>query len=88
MIAQTITTYDGHTYKPGEEIPDLGSMVCTEVNGRIRSYSGLSSDFPKLEAASKTDKYKDLATDSDAYLIDTVEFYIYNASDRTWYKQG
>ena len=87
MIAQTITTYDGHTYKPGEEIPELGSMVATSVEGNIRSYNGLAADFPKLQAASQTDKYKDLGTGSSAYLFDTVEYYKYEKTSRTWYQQ-
>lgn len=37
-IAQTITVVDGKTYQPGEEIWDLGSSVCVDVRGNIRSY--------------------------------------------------
>lgn len=87
MIAETLTTYDGHDYKPGEEIPELGSMVATSIDGNIRSYKGLSKDFESLKAASKTDKYKDLGTDSSAYLIDTAQYYKYEATTREWYEQ-
>lgn len=87
MIAQSLTVYDGHTYKAGEEIPDLGSMVATSVEGNVRSYNGLAADFDKLKKASQTDKYKDLGTGSSAYLFDTVEYYKYEKTSRQWYKQ-
>lgn len=87
MVAESLVTFDGHTYEPGETIPDLGSMIATSVDGNIRYYKGLSTDFEKLKSASQTDKYRDLGTDSTAYLIDTVELYKYEATTGQWYEQ-
>lgn len=86
-IAKYTTTYDGHTYEVGEEIPDLGSMVATNVEGNIREYKGLSKDFDKLKQVSQSKKYDDLETNSSAYLVDTVEYYKYEKTSREWYKQ-
>ena len=48
---------DGQAYKDGEEIWDLGSLVCTNVPLRgVRNYEGLSKDADKLP------HYKDLST--------------------------
>lgn len=63
-IATVITVYDGQTYKPGEEIWELGSLQCTEVRGNQRDYQGFIKDKDKLP------KYDNLATGSSAILID------------------
>jgi len=80
-IADKITVVDGQTYYPGQEIWDLGSFVCTDVDGNKRSYSGLSADVDKLP------KYDDLGTDSSAKCLDTGDFYYYHAPSKTWFLQ-
>lgn len=79
--ATVVTVQDGHVYQIGEEIPDLGSLVCTETDGNRRSYEGYNSD------ASKLPKYDDLGTGSSASLVDEsgkLHIYIYVAYDKKW----
>ena len=72
---------DGQACKDGEEIWDLGSLVCTTVPLRgVRKYEGLSKDVDKLP------HYKDLSTGSSCLMVDTGEFYKYEKSTDTWYK--
>lgn len=71
---------DGQMYNPGEDVPDMGSLVATNVNGNIRDYAGLSSDFAKLP------KYDNLGTGSSFFTTDTSELYQYEATTKTWYK--
>lgn len=80
MIASGPTTYDGHFYQKGEEIPDLGSFVATTTSGQIRNYEGLSVDVAKLP------KYDDLGTGSSAFCVDTGDLYKYEKTTKTWYK--
>lgn len=81
MKAETATTVDGQDYKSGEEIWDLGSLVCTNVPLRgVRKYEGLSKDVDKLP------HYKNLSTGSSCLMVDTGEFYKYEKSTDTWYK--
>lgn len=80
-IADKITVDDGQTYYPGQEIWDLGSFVCVDVDGNKRSYSGLAADVDKLP------KYDDLGTDSSAKCLDTGDFYYYHAPSKTWFLQ-
>lgn len=47
-IAKNITIIDGQTYKPGDKLPDFGSIVCVSHEGNKRDYEGLLSDFSKL----------------------------------------
>ena len=86
MIAAENVKVDGHTYKVGEEIPDLGSLVCTseEDNGRIRGYEGKYTDKDKLP------KYDDLSTGSSAFLSNNGKFvlYKYYADTKTWEGNG
>lgn len=70
---------DGITYKPGEEVPDFGSIVCTSSQGMIRNYELLSADVDKLPLYVKTG--------SSAYCIDNGDFYKFEATTKTWYKQ-
>lgn len=72
--------YDGHEYNDMADVPNLGSWVCTDVEGNRRNYEGLSADVGKLP------KYDDLGTGSSAMCIDTKEFYKYEATTKTWYK--
>lgn len=71
--------FDGQLYKPGDEIPNLGSFVATSVDGKIRNYDGLSSDVDKLPHY--------VETGSSAYCIDTGDIYIYEKKSDIWYLQ-
>ena len=82
MKATSVTIFDGHIYRAGEEIPDLGSFECVGYEGNKRFYSGLSKDAPD-----KLPKYDDLATDSTAKCIDNGDFYYYHAPTKEWYLQ-
>lgn len=79
MKAETLTKVDGQTYKPGEEIWDLGSFVATSVQGEIRNYEGLSKDAP-----AKLPLY--VETGSSAFCVDTGDYYKFEKSTKTWYK--
>lgn len=78
MKAETIMTVDGQTYRPGDEIWDLGSFVCVSANGNQRDYEGLSVDISKLP------HYVD--SGSSALCLDTAELYEYHKPTDTWYK--
>lgn len=79
-IATGTVVVDGHTYRKNEEIPDLGSLICTSCDGNIRNYEGHYSDRNKLP------KYDDLGTGSSAFLSDNGNFklYKYYADSKTW----
>lgn len=81
MKAETATAVDGQEYRSGEEIWDLGSLVCVEnpIRG-VRHYEGLSKDIDKLP------HYKDLSTGSSCLMLDTGDYYKYEKSTDTWYK--
>lgn len=75
---------DGQTYMDGEEIWELGSLQCVEVNGKKREYQGFLEDKDKLP------KYDDLGTGSSATLIDkngiqSTIFAKYDAQTKSWY---
>lgn len=82
MEAENLTFFDGHWYKPGEEIPDLGTFVAAPGSGAIRNYNGLSVDVSKLP------KYDDLMSGSSAFCMDTAELYMYEQRSKTWMKCG
>ena len=84
MIADHSMTFDGQTYKKGDELPDLGSLVCTSAEGNIRNYEGRYEDRTKLP------KYDNLATGSSAFLSDNGSFklYKYYADGKTWEGNG
>ena len=46
--AENTVIFDGIKYNPGDELPDLGSWVCTDARGMVRDYEGLSKDVSKL----------------------------------------
>lgn len=46
--AENTVIFDGIKYNPGDELPDLGSWVCTDARGMVRDYEGLSKDVAKL----------------------------------------
>lgn len=68
---------DGQFYDANENIPDLGSLVCTSSEGNIRHYEGLSTDLSKLP------HYVD--TGSSFLASDTGDFYKFEKSTDTWY---
>lgn len=76
--------YDGQAYTDGSAIPDMGSLVCTGVEGNKRFYGGLYTDRKKLP------KYDNLATGSDATLTGNgnVYYFMYDASTKKWHGNG
>ena len=81
MKAIRTEVIDGKLYHTGEEIWDLGSLVCTNVPLRgVRNYEGLSKDVDKLP------HYKDLSTGSSCLMLDTGDFYKYEKTTDKWYK--
>lgn len=81
MIYKYDKVQDGHTYKAGVDVPDMGSIVCTAFSGYLRNYELLSADVGELPT------YDDLMTGSSAYCIDTGDFYKYESTTKRWYKQ-
>lgn len=80
-VATVNTVFDGEEYKIGDEIPDLGSLHCTKVEGRNRrSYEGLSADESKLP------HYDSLETGSSAFFYDTSAVMLYEKTTDTWYE--
>lgn len=80
-VADKTTVIDGQTYKSGDELPDLGSLVCVSSDGNMRDYEGLLSD------ASKLPHY--VETGSSALLYDgtgNTEVYEFHKPTDTWYK--
>lgn len=75
------TEFDGQTYYPGDELPDLGSLVCVEAKGNKRDYEGLLSDAGKLPHY--------VETGSSAMLYDgegNTEIYEFHKPTDKWYK--
>lgn len=73
------TIVDGQTYRDGEEIWDLGSLVCTGTDsGGIRHYEGLAKDKDKLPHY--------VETGSSFLSSDTHQFFKYEATTDTWYE--
>lgn len=69
---------DGQFYKPGQEVPDMGTLVCTSAQGNIRSYEGLVKDVDKLPTY--------VATGSSFLASDTGDYYKFEESTATWNK--
>lgn len=84
MAKATVNTkIDGHTYRVGENLPDLGTINCMSVtNGNVRSYEGLSKDIAKLP------KYDDLGDGSSCLFRDTAQLFKYTKSTKTWAEVG
>lgn len=84
-IADKTVTIDGQTYYAGDTLPDLGSIMATDVQGNKRSYFGFIADRAKLPV------YDNLAHGSDATLVDpngvdaTVILY-FHAPTKAWYQ--
>mgnify|MGYP000853662291 FL=1 len=69
---------DGVTYMAGEDVPDMGSIICTKFSGNIRNYEGLQKDLPKLPTY--------VATGSSCLMVDTGRFYKFEKTTKTWYE--
>lgn len=78
MKSAGTTIVDGQTYRDGEEIWDLGSLVCTSTDpGGIRHYEGLAKDKDKLPHY--------VETGSSCLMLDTGDYYKYEKTTDTWY---
>lgn len=75
---------DGIMYDAGQEVPDLGTIRATYVEGNKRSYEGYFTDLDKLKYATILPQYDSLATGSSVLLQDTSEVYNYEATTREW----
>lgn len=78
MIADKITIQDGQTYKPGDEIPDLGSIEAIGANGSKRKYHAFSKDADKLPHY--------VSGGSTCFMLDTLDLYQYHEKTDTWQK--
>lgn len=79
MKATRTEVIDGKLYHAGEEIWDLGSLVCTGTEpGGIRNYEGLAKDIDKLPHY--------VETGSSCLMLDTGDFYKYEKSTDKWFK--
>lgn len=84
-VATNTIEIDGQIYKPGDILPDLGSLECVGTNGNQRAYFGFIEDKDKLP------KYDNLGTGSNATLVDKnkVEETIvlkYHSLTKEWYQ--
>lgn len=80
-VADKVMVVDGQTYYPGDELPDLGSLVCVSSDGNMRDYEGLLSDALKLPHY--------VESGSSALLYDgqgNTEVYEFHKPTNTWYK--
>ena len=80
-VADKTMVVDGQTYKPGDTLPDLGSLVCVDANGNRRDYEGLLTDVSKLPHY--------VESGSSALLYDgqgNTEVYEFHKPTNTWYK--
>lgn len=73
--AENTVIFDGIKYNPGDELPDLGSWVCTDARGMVRDYEGLSKDVSKLPHY--------VQSGSSALCLDTSELYEYHKRARS-----
>lgn len=79
MKATRTEVIDGKLYHAGEEIWDLGSLVCTGTDpGGIRHYEGLVKDKDKLPHY--------VETGSSFLSTDTHQYFKYEATSDTWYE--
>lgn len=78
MIADHDILFDGQLYESGQEIWDLGSLICTDVDGGKRHYQGLSSDVSKLPHY--------VASGSTCFMLDNNSMYRFHKPTDTWYK--
>lgn len=78
MTYDYIVKKDGQFYEPGQDVPDMGTLVCTSVQGNIRSYEGLVKDVGKLPTY--------VATGSSFLASDTGDYYKFEESTAVWNK--
>lgn len=78
MIAENNQVVDGQTYEAGEQIWDLGSIECIDVDGGKRKYQGLSKDVGKLPP------YVD--SGSSCVMLDTGDVYFFHGKSNSWIK--
>ena len=69
---------DGQTYLAGEDVPEMGSLICVKKYGNIRDYEGLSKDLDKLPLY--------VGTGSSCLMTDTGDYYKFNAELNEWKK--
>ena len=69
---------DGQTYLAGEDVPEMGSLICVKKYGNIRNYEGLSKDLDKLPLY--------VGTGSSCLMTDTGDYYKFNAELNEWKK--
>ena len=70
--------YDGQTYEDSSQVPDLGTIECVKVEGKIRHYVGMSDDESKLDVITY------VATGSTCIMADTGDMYTF--ADSEWHK--
>lgn len=73
-----IVKQDGQYYRSGENVPDMGSIVCVSTNGNVRNYEGLLKDVDKLPHY--------VGTGSSFMATDTAEIYKYEKTTDKWNK--
>lgn len=78
MQYKHVVIRDGQVYQPGEEVPDMGSIVCTSFSGNIRNYEGLQKDLGKLPVY--------VETGSSCLMLDTGRFYKFEKTTKKWYE--
>nr|DAR06974.1 MAG TPA: hypothetical protein [Caudoviricetes sp.] len=77
-VAQNTVIIDDVEYKPGEQLPELGSIHRVFKDGGKRHYEGLAKDSDKLPLY--------VADNSSCFMTDTGEYYKFDESKKLWYK--
>lgn len=77
-VAQNTVIIDDVEYKPGEQLPELGSIHRVFKDGGKRHYEGLANDSDKLPLY--------VADNSSCFMTDTGEYYKFDESKKLWYK--
>lgn len=77
-VAQNTVIIDDVEYKPGEQLPQLGSIHRVFKDGGKRHYEGLAKDSDKLPLY--------VADNSSCFMTDTGEYYKFDESKKLWYK--
>ena len=77
-VAQNTVIIDDVEYKPGEQLPELGSIHRVFKIGGKRHYEGLAKDSDKLPLY--------VANNSSCFMTDTGEYYKFDESKKLWYK--
>lgn len=78
MIYDYVVKQDGQTYEPGENVPEMGSLVCTSFVGNVRHYKGVSDDRVNLPTY--------VGEGSTFTASDTGAKYTYSADKGLWYR--